>query len=382
MSKHPHIGRLLFVAAVLGAVFAINVITLNGCDRTQAEKEQSFLQIGDFTIKRINPDLVEARDGAGRILALIPRNTEPPQGYTPDQIVRVPVRSVVAYGNFDVSALRVLGVLEDVLVGVTTPAEQWYLDDVKRGMASGKIVYLGDSRAVDFERLKRQNPELVLTWDHSAIPMLNQLKIPCVITSTPVAMCLNARMRYVQFLAPFFQREPEAEAFFLKVSDSVRVIRDRTANAGAKPKVMWGDIYEKRVLVEPGNAWVGELVGLAQSDYLFEDVYGTSCIEISVERFLHSGDDADILFTYRTADSGATSKAAIARLNPLLAKVKPLIDGKVYAPLPHYVQSGHRLDEILTEIAAILHPECYPNFELRFFEELPDVDPAQKKEQS
>jgi iron complex transport system substrate-binding protein len=68
---------------------------------------------------------------------------------------------------------------------------------------------------------------------------------------------------------------------------------------------MWGDIYEKRVMVEPGNAWVGELVGLAQSDYLFEDVYGTACIEIAVERFMYSGKDADILFTYRTRRTGS-----------------------------------------------------------------------------
>ncbi|MGD8844466.1 MAG: ABC transporter substrate-binding protein, partial [Desulfobacteraceae bacterium] len=148
-----------------------------------------------------------------------------------------------------------------------------------------------------------------------------------------------------------------------------------TADAGPPPKVMWGDIYEKRVLVEPGNAWVGELVGLAQSDYLFEDVYGTSCIEIAIERFLYSGEEADILFTYRTRDSGATSKAAIARMNPLLKEIRPFKRGKVFAPLPHYVQSGDHLDEILTEIAAILHPDLYRNYQRRYFVELPDQDP-------
>ena len=107
----------------------------------------------------------------------------------------------------------------------------------------------------------------------------------------------------------------------------------------------------------------------------------TGCDQ-TVERFLYSGNDADILFTYRTAEDGATSKAAVARMNPMLWKIGPLVDGKVYAPRPHHVQSGHRLDEILTEISAILHPECYPNFRLQFFVELPDIDPEQTKEQS
>ncbi len=145
-------------------------------------------------------------------------------------------------------------------------------------------------------------------------------------------MCLNARMRFVQFLAPFFNKEQEADDFFAKVDQALFDIREKTKDAGPQPKVMWGDIYEKRVLVEPGNAWVGELVGLAQSDYLFDDVFGTSCIEIAVERFLYSGEDAEIFFTYRTAKDGVTSKEALARQNPLLSDIKPLKDGKVFVP--------------------------------------------------
>jgi iron complex transport system substrate-binding protein len=266
--------------------------------------------------------------------------------------------------------------LEDTLVGVTRPADKWYIPEVRRGMEAGKITYLGEASSIDFEKLKQARPELVLTWDYAAIAMLEELRVPCAITSTPVAMCLNARMRFVQFLAPFFGRETEADAFFQKVAKALEDIRERTANSQYRPKVMWGDIYEKRVLVEPGNAWVGELVGLAQSNYLFEDVYGTSCIEIALERFLYSGKEADILFTYRTPATGATSKEALVRINPLLADVRPLKEGKVYAPLPHYVQSGDRLDEILTEIAAILHPDVYPGYKRRYFIELPETDPV------
>lgn len=358
------------------ALIIILLLVLSGCLKNEEEDKSSFIQIGEFTVNRITPDLTRVRDGAGRSLMLIPRDVPAPKDADPLQIVRVPVERVVAYGHFDVATLRALGVLKSCLVGVTNPAEKWFSEDVKEGMASGKIAFLGDAGSIDYERLKQQQPELVLTWDPSIVPMMDELKIPCAITSTPVAMCMNARMRFVQFLAPFFNREKEAQAFFEKVNNALMDIRIRTADAGAAPKVMWGDIYEKRVMVEPGNAWVGELVGLAQSDYMFNDVYGTSCIEIAVERFLYSGKDADILFTYRSKDSGATSKDALARMNPLLKGIRPLKQGKVYAPLPHYIQSGDKLDEILTEIAAILHPEIYPDFKLKYFVELPDHDPV------
>ena len=350
------------------------VLVLGSCTEKGGNKQSSFIQIGEFTVKHLSPDRTEVRDGAGRTLVLIPRGAAVPDNYEPHQIVRIPVERVVAYGLFDVAILRALGVLP-ALVGVTQPAERWQDKEILGRMHSGKIAYLGDGHGIDFERLKHQRPELVLTWDHSIIPMLTELGIPCAITTTPVAMCLDARMRFVQYLAPFFLREKEADAFFARVNNALLDIREQTAGSAIQPRVMWGDIYEKRVMVEPGNAWVGELIHLAKSDYLFEDVYGTSCIEISVERFLYSGQDADIFFTYRTARDGVTSKAALTRLNPMLADIRPIKAGRVYTPLSHYSQSGDRLDEILTEIAAILHPDVYPNFEKRFFVELPAVDP-------
>jgi len=376
-----HVFRHVFKGVVLATV-----LLACGCDRATGDRADSgdgrpaFLQVGEFAVNRLSPERTEVRDGAGRTLVLVPRGAPVPDKVPATQVVRVPVARVVAYGYFDVATLRALGVMEETLVGVTTTEARWHIPEIKRGMAEGRIAFLGDASSIDFERLKQQRPELVLTWDPSIIPVLDDLGIAAVVTTTPQAMCLNARMRFVQFLAPFFAKEKEADAFFSRIDAALQDIKSRTGGAARQPKVMWGDIYEKRVMVEPGNAWVGELVGLARSDYQFADVFGTSCIEITVERFLYSGQDADIFFTYRDRDSGATSKAALARLNPLIKDIAPLQRGRVYAPLPHYSQSGDKLDDILTEISAILHPDLYPGFALRYFTELPDTDPVPTKE--
>jgi iron complex transport system substrate-binding protein len=349
--------------------------TLAACQSGEAAKpKQSFMNIGEFSV---NPKdgYTEVRDGAGRKIALIARGAKAPDGFAPSNVVEVPVRRVVAYRAFEVGILAALGVPE-TLVGVTDPRDKWLRDDVRRGFDEGRIAYVGQSSDVDFERIKAQHPDLVMTWDPSIIPMLDSLGIPVVVTTTPVATCLSTHMRFVEFIAPFFGREAQGKAYFDKVAAALKEIRERTQGL-PQPQVMWGDIYEKRVLVEPGNAWVAELIGLAQSNYLFDDVYGTSCIEISTERFIHSGKEAEIYFTYRTPARGATSKAALARLNPLIAQIKPLgPEGRVYAPLAHYSQSSDRLDEILVEISAILHPQAYPGHRLSFFTELPNTDPV------
>lgn len=366
--KPSGLGRWLACAALALAAGA-----LAGCKDEGDKPKQSFMNVGEFSV---NPkaDYTEVRDGAGRKLALIPRGGARPAGFAPSEVVEVPVRRVVAYRAFEVGIMAALGVPE-ALVGVTDPEAKWKRADVRQGFADGRIAYVGDSTKVDFERIKAQHPELVMTWDPSIVPMMDSLGIPVVVTSTPVATCLATHLRFVEFIAPFFGKEKEGRAYYEKVAAALADIRARTKGM-PQPKAMWGDIYEKRVLVEPGNAWVAELIGLAQSDYLFNDVYGTSCVEISTERFIYSGKDADIYFTYRTPDKGATSKDKLARTNPLISRLKPLgPEGKVYAPLPGYAQSADRLDDILVEISSILHPEAYPGRQLTYFTQLPDLDP-------
>lgn len=350
-------------------------LSLAGCgpENEKAEAE-SFMNIGEFAITKKN-GYTEARDGAGRVMALVPRGGQAPEGFTPTMVVEVPVRRVIVYRAFEVGILKALGEL-DALVGVTDPKSRWHLDEVISGFDEGRIAFVGASSSLDYERVKTRHPDLILTWDPSIVPMMDELGIPVVVTSTPVATCLNTQMRFVHFIAPFFSKEKEADEYFGRVNGALMNIQKVTKGL-PQPKVMWGDIYEKRVLVEPGNAWVAELVGLAQSNYLFDDVYGVSCIEISIERFLYSGADADIYFTYRTPRTGASSKASLARTNPLIANIKPLSsDGKAYAPLPHYTQSSDKLDEILTEISAIIHPAAFPGHTLKYFLELPDEDHA------
>jgi len=62
----------------------------------------------------------------------------------------------------------------------------------------------------------------------------------------------------------------------------------------------------------------------------------------------------------------------------VLKAIGPLKQGKVFSPLPCYAQSEDRLDEIILEIAAILNPELFPDYQKKFFIELPATDASEK----
>ncbi len=269
--------KIIFHFQLILALFVmvLNPFLLSGC-QPGTGNSRSFVNIGKFTVKKLPENCKELKDGAGRTLILVPRGEMPPEGYDRHQIIEVPVRRVVAYSGYHVGMLKAIGVLDEVLVGVTKEKEYWAIPEVLKGMEKGRVTYIGESDAIDYERLKSIHPDLILTWDLSVIPMIKELDIPVVITSTGVAMDLDTRMRFAQFLAFFFNREREAKKFVSRVSTAIDHIRYITASVKDRPKVIWGDIYEKRVLVEPGNAWAAEMVDLAGGEYLFDDVSGAS----------------------------------------------------------------------------------------------------------
>ncbi len=235
----------------------------------------SFESIGEFSIKRLPNGVKEITDGIGRKFILIPRGTKLKKNYDKDRIIYIPVKRTVVYSGFNVSLLRGLGVL-NTLVGVTHKKDYWTIDYVKKGLEKGSIIYVGESSSIDYELIKKARPEVVFTWNLADIPKLDEMGIKSIVTTTQSAMDLKTRMRFIVFLSQFFDKEKVAKKFVKRVNDSIAEIKRRLKNISKRPKVIWGDIYEKRVLIEPGDSWSAQIVKIAGGDYLFDDIRGSS----------------------------------------------------------------------------------------------------------
>jgi iron complex transport system substrate-binding protein len=281
------------------------------------------------------------------------------------------VKSVATDSWRDTSILPALGVIDKVKA-VTGKPKDWTIPKIREGLENGSVVSLGQRHGLDFEQLAKVKPDVFFTWDESLVPMMDELGIPTVVTNTEIARDLDTQIRFINYLAPFFGKQKEADEYVRRAYAALEGIKAKTSRVEKKPKVIWGDVYSKRVLVEPGNSWAAQIVDAAGGDYLFADVSGDTCLEIALERFFFSGNQADIMITYRTPRQGVATKARMAALNKTIAGIKPLNTGKVFYPRKHYSQSADKLDEILVELAAMIHPELYPGHKLKFFAEMPE----------
>ncbi len=353
------------IPAVL-IVIALSILPFWGC-------KANFEQFGELCIKHLANGHKEITDGIGRKLLLIPRGCKTPDGYRKENLVRIPVKRVVVCSPYNAALIKELGHLNSI-VGVTRTMEKWHIPEIREGIKEGKITYLGDPRSIDYERLRRLRPDVVFTWDAGIVPKLDELSIPCVVTSTRIAKDLRTHIAFIRFLAAFYNEEQKGKAFAESQIEMINRISARLKGARERPGVIWGDIYAGKVQVEPGNSWAGQMVEKAGGDYLFKDLEGASCMQVTIEKFFLRAKHADILITYRGPETGITSKEKLRESSRLLqvVDIRPMNGGRIYSTGYNLYQSADTAG-IIAELAAILHPGLFPKRgKTRYFFELPE----------
>lgn len=232
-----------------------------------------FTAIGPYSVESRKDGSFVVTDGIGRHIYLVPRGQQAPPGLQPKDIVRIPVKSLATDSWRDTSLLVALGTI-DTVKAVTGKTDDWTIPQIHNGLKDGSVVSLGQRHGLDYEQLTKVKPDVFFTWDESLVPLLDELGIPTVITNTETARDLDTQIRFINYLAPFFGKQKEADEYVTRTYAALEEIKAKTSRVSKKPRVIWGDIYSKRVLVEPGNSWAAQIVEAAGGDYLFADVAG------------------------------------------------------------------------------------------------------------
>jgi len=331
-----------------------------------------FEHYGEFTVKSLENGDREITDGIGRKLWLVPRGNEALKTVEKGRTVRIPVQKVVVYSAFNAALIKELGQVNSI-AGVIAAEDRWHISEIRDGITNGNISYLGEYKSIDYERLKAIQPDVVFTWDDGVIPKLEELSIPCVMSATKIAKDLTAHINFIRFIAAFYCEEDRATSFVEAQFRKIDEIFARLKDVKTRPKVVWGDIYERKVLVEPGNSWAGQMAEKAGGDYLFRDLEGASCMQVTLEKFFSRTKGADILITYRGPESGIASKENLRQSSRLLqaVEINPMNEGKIYFTGNRLYQTAD-VAEIIEELASILHPTLFPKQrDSDYFYELP-----------
>lgn len=337
-----------------------------------------------FSIMDYGNDIKLVTDADGQKFFLVPKTMdevpELPEEATDAMLIRTPIDNAVFGSATQLGTLVAIMTPEllDTVGAVTSGAGTWYIDEIESRIADGTIKYVGGDMGVDpdYEAIAALEPEMVFiyTGDYGQMSVqakMAELNIACSTDNEYIETDYMARLEWIKFLAAFYNLDKEADAF-IKEQEIIKVkIIDEVKDL-EKPKVIWGNIWEGVMYVTSPTGYVAQMIEDAGGDNVFKDE--DYSMGITLEELYKQAKDADIIiYSSSAAWLMNPSVEGIIELAPVLEDTKPIIDGAVYIMDDDYYTATYKSLVGLQDMAAIFHPDEYPDWELDLFVKLPST---------
>ncbi len=354
--------RLVIILLVV--VLVAGCIGQQGVKVSEVKSEMKYAKL--FSIKKRDGYII-IKDSKGRKIVLW-KDKKPE--IEADLFVKIPVKRVVVFSPTYVAYLKAINCTSSI-VGVVS-VKKWYFDEIKRGIESGKIVEIGKARSPDYEKILALNPDVVFVnakfAGEDVVKKLKALKIPYVACDAWLEENPLGRLEWVKFFAAFFDKLDDAKNYFNSVEKRILEVQN-IVKGERKVNVVYALVLKGRVFVPGGNSYHAKLIEMAGGNYVFKDLNTTGYVEINEEELINRTANADVYIAIYMG-TPIKSKEDLIREVPGLAKTKPFKEDRVYAMQPWIWQHIDRMDEIIEDLAAILHPGKFPGHKLTMFKKL------------
>lgn len=285
-------------------------------------------------------------------------------------LVRTPLQRVVVATAVHCGVLELLG-MRDQLVGV---CESRYidLDFVKRGLASGKIVDIGEAGAPDVERLIELAPDAMITSPLSNAPYgrvektgIPQIKCVDYMEPTPLG-----RVEWIRFQALFFGKEEIADSLFWQTVKAYEEIKALTEKVKERPLVVTEKKYGAVWYLPGSKSYMAHLLEDAGATIGKEAEQQAGSVGWPFETVFEKYGDADFwLIKYNRPQemSYEDLKTEYAAYSKFAAYKNRRIYTCNTAEVPYYEEVPVHPDYLLKDLVAIFHPELLPEHQMKYY---------------
>lgn len=357
------------ITIIISVIVLASISVLVNIDQKDqsVRKHSSSIQIEkakNFDII-VEDDVTFLIDGANRKLVLDTDET-----ITKDHIT-IPANRIVVFSSTHVALMDRLE-LTDKIVGVAWGnTHEWFIPSIKKGLADGIIHDIGISNNPDYEKIVALNPDLVILnggtglWEKHA-KKLDELGIPYVVNSEWLEDDPLGRFEWIKFFAVLTNTEEKAARIYESAKAETNTTLEKTSSLES-PKVLWAGVFQGTVFVPRSDSYVGTIIKEANGDYIFDDINGTGGAQISIEELIYRGKNSDV---WVFSSDFINSTKDIVSIHPLLKELRPVQDCNVYSFQPWYWQRLDRYEEFANDVAAILHPQEFADYQLTQFKKI------------
>jgi len=309
---------------------------------------------------------------------LVQCGTPRPEGFREEQIIDVPIDSLITMSTTYLPFLDAFGVL-DRLVGLDD-ATFVHNPTVLQMAAEGKLATIGYGAGVNVEQVLELAPDIVMTYgsgmlEYDAHPVLLQAGQKVVINAEWLDTTPLGRAEWGKFIALFFNEEVEAEALFNQTLKRYEELKALTANISGRPTVFSGLPYQGTWYVPGGRSFAATFFRDAGAEYLWSDDDSTGSVPLSFEAVFERAREADFWLNLGFVSTLEAMKESDVRY----ADFKAFQTGNVWnydaRMSPNggndYFESAVAYPEVvLADLIKIFHPDLLPDHELVYYRQV------------
>jgi len=286
-------------------------------------------------------------------------------------VIELPVKRIVC-GTCGAGRLLGLG-FENLIVGATGYTYKYWPPELLELIEEGKITKVGCvSKGLNYEELVRVSPDVTIHGSAMARRPHVIEKIS-VELNIPVIVLVNSRevdplgfAEMIKLVGAVLDVEEHANSVYEEEKCAIIETAELIASSVAEKPTAIYCYYSKGTLgVAQPQEPRAKMLELAGAEYALKG-NATGWIKMGIESFIGNFSDVDwIVWIYPRVNS--TSQ--IIELDPRLSTLKAIQEGHVIVTLPLYsTYSKYKLSIIIKELAAILHPELFPGYEVKLFQ--------------
>ena len=300
--------------------------------------------------------------GDGSRFLLIPEGLEKPKGIAQDIVALYqPLENLYLAASAAMCFFDQLDGIDAISLSGTR-AEGWYIENARKAMENGSLVYAGKYSEPDYERLLDAGCPLAIESqmiDHTpeVREKLQQLGIPVLVDLASDEPHPLGRTEWVKLYGALLNREEEAQTAF---QEQNAYLEELTGLENTGKTVAFFHISSSGyVVARKSGDYVSNMIALAGGNYVFKDLgndNALSTVNLEMETFFATAKDADIVI-YNSAIVGeVASLDDLVEQNPLLAQFKAVQNGDVWCTAQNMYQQTmdlgrmvHSFYQIFTE---------------------------------
>lgn len=296
-------------------------------------------------------------------LLLVPEGMSTPSGIDSDTVVlNAPVTNMLV-SSTPVTSLMSASDCLDSISQVTYEKKSWYIDAVKQAFDDGKLTYVGDYKAPDYETIIAGAPTLaifstMLTSVPDVAEKLKELGINYILDQSTYEDHPLGRVEWAKLYAALCDKEESATQMYNAQAAYVDTL-SKAENTGKSVAVFY--ITSKgKLYVRNAGDYLAQMVNIAGGNYVFSDLNTdkTGTQEMGIESFYEKAKDADYVIYVWNLGGKPSTLSDFTGYNSVLSDLKAVKDGNVWCTTPDFFQIADTIGSMINDINLMLNVDA------------------------